>query len=197
MISPTGHGRGGAAFCAVLLGAWLAWVAAPVPAWGDDGRINSVEVTQDEDGVSVSARLSGRIPNKVVREIRQGVPKDLFYTVTLNRRHRNWFDEELVASTVQYTIKYDTLEGRYHIHRIAPDGETSDQVVATYTAAVEAIFQISGVHLERPSLPGDYYVRVKAEMRSVRLPLYLDYVFFFIPILEFETPWSQSVHVVR
>lgn len=162
--------------------------------WAADGRITGLDVARKSNTVVVSADLTARFPKKVVREIRRGVPKDLFYTVTLNRRHRRFFDEELVARTVRFTIKYDTLESRFHIRREDPDGKVEDQVFPTWAAAVEAVSSIRGVHMDIPAGPPKsvHYVRVRAEMRQAHLPLYLNYVFFFIPILEFETPWARS-----
>jgi len=178
---------GAAALC--LLGLAL----APARALAE-GRIDRVEVTRTDDALRVSAHLGSGFPERVATQIRSGVPKDLFYTVAVYRRHRHWFDEELYSRTVEYTIKYDTLEGQYHIHRIDPDGAETETVVPDYAAAVETASTVDGVILPLPPPTGDagHYVSVKAEMRAVRLPLYLDYVFFFIPILEFETPWARS-----
>jgi hypothetical protein len=159
-----------------------------------EGRIRQLSVTREGDAVSVSAFLATGFPEHIAEQIKSGVPKDLFYTVSLRRRHRRWFDEELASRTVQYTIKFDTLEGRYHIRRIDPDGSGTEVVVPTYAAAVDLVSWIRGVTLPLPTEEkgAGHYVSVKAEMRAVRLPLYLDYVFFFIPILEFETPWARS-----
>jgi Domain of unknown function (DUF4390) len=143
--------------------------------------------------VTVSAHLSGGFPADIAEQIQNGVPKDLFYTVTLNRRHRNWFDEELASATVQFQIRYDTLAGRYTIRRIGPRRATHEQEVSDYADAVRAVSHIEGVRLILPKDAGDFtqYVSAKAEMRAVRMPL-LDYVFFFIPRLEFETPWART-----
>ncbi len=172
---------------------------APGISWAADGRITELDVARKGNTVVVSAGLTARFPKKVVKEIRRGVPKDLFYTVTLNRRHRRFFDEELVARTVRFTIKYDTLESRFHIRREDPDGAVTNEVFPTWAAAVEAVSRIRGVHMDIPAGPRNsvHYVRVRAEMRQVRLPLYLNYVFFFIPILEFETPWARSGSVEK
>jgi hypothetical protein len=182
-------GRGPAAVLALLcLALWPGLARA-------EGRVDQVQVTRAGGQVRVSAHLAGGFPEEVATEIRNGVPKDLFYTVAMNRHHRNWFDEELYSSTVEYTIKYDTLEGLYHIRRTDPDGAETESVVPSYPAAVDLVSRIQDVALDVPPRSGDasHYVSVKAEMRAVRLPLYLDYVFFFIPILEFETPWARSV----
>lgn len=175
----------------VCLGVAAAWPGAARAA----GRITDLEVTRQGDTVHVSAHLAGGFPGEVAEQIRNGVPKDLFYTVTMNRRHRRWFDEELFSRTVEYTIKFDTLEGRYHIRRTDPDGTRTETVVPDYDAALKMVSEIRDVTLTVPSESPEstHYVAVKAEMRAVRLPLYLDYVFFFIPIQEYETPWARSV----
>jgi len=178
-----------------LLAAAAALLAAAGPLWAAaEGRIDRVEVTPAAGEVRVSAHLAGGFPDEIAEQIQSGVPKDLFYTVTMNRRHRRWFDEELYGRTVSYAIKFDTLEGRYHIRRTDPDGSQDERVVPTYDAAVAMVSEIDGIALPLPPEAGDagHYVAVKAEMRAVRMPLYLDYVFFFIPMLQFETPWARS-----
>ncbi len=160
-------------------------------------RIGPVSVTRQQDAVLVNSTLEGGFPGEVVEQIRRGVPKDLFYTVTLKRRHRHFFDEEVAAITLQYTLKYDTLNSRYHIRRTDPDGAVTEQEVVTYAEALEVVSQVNGVSVTVPATVknGTLYAAVKAEMRAVRLPLYLNYVFFFIPILEFETPWARSANL--
>jgi len=190
---------------AVLLLAVLTLSALPATAFAapdspapdaptGEGRIDRVDVTREGRLVTVSAHLAGGFPPEIADQIQNGVPKDLFYTVTLNRRHRRWFDEELESATVRYQIKYDTLAGRYAIRRVGPDGEVREEQVADYAEAVRAVSQIEGVHLALPKDSPDYthYVSAKAEMRAVELPLYLDYVLFFIPRLEYETPWART-----
>jgi Domain of unknown function (DUF4390) len=177
----------------LALAGLLLWAA---PAWAE-GRIDRVDVARDGRMLAVGAHLAGGFPPEIADQIQNGVPKDLFYTVTLKRRHRNWFDEGLTDATVHYTIKYDTLAGRYRIRRFGADGEVSAREVETYADAVANVSTIEAVPL---TLPKDaegntHYVAVKAEMRAVKLPLLLDYVFFFIPRLEYETPWARSENV--
>lgn len=180
-------------FLAVLL--CLAW---SVPAMAG-GRIEVVSAVPEKGGVRVSVILHGGFPERVVAEIRRGVPKDLFYTLALKRRHRRFFDEEIAAVSVAFTIKFDTLQGRYHIHRVAPDGQETDYQVTTYPEALDVVSHVDDVRIEIPATTkrGVLYATAKAEMRAVQLPMYLDYVLFFIPILEFETPWARSPNLER
>ncbi|MFQ5507908.1 MAG: DUF4390 domain-containing protein [Leptospirillia bacterium] len=160
-----------------------------------EGRISKVVAEHREGGVQLSVELADGLPEEVAQEIKNGVPKELFYTISLRHPHRRWFDEDLGAWTVHYTIKHDTLEGRYHIRRTGINGdEAEEQVVPTFEAAMRVILRLKNVFLELPaaSLDSSDYLVVKAEMRAVKLPLHLDYVFFFFPVLEFETPWART-----
>jgi Domain of unknown function (DUF4390) len=168
--------------------------AAAAPARSEQGRIDRVGVTREGRLVTVAAHLAGGFPPEIAEQIKSGVPKDLFYTITLNRRHHRWFDEELQSATVQFQIKYDTLSGRYRVLRRGPEGELRGEDLDDYAAAVDAVSHVDGVRLELPKDSPEYthYVSAKAEMRAVELPLHLDYLFFFIPRLEYETPWARS-----
>lgn len=191
-VRPSGClSRTAAVGCAL---AGLVLWAAPARA---EGHIDRVDVARDGRDLTVGAHLAGGFPPEIADQIQSGVPKDLFYTVALRRRHRNWFDEALADATVRYTIKFDTLAGRYRIRRLGPDGVVSARVVETYADAVAGVSTIEGVPLTLPKDAEDnaHYVVVKAEMRAVKLPLILDYVFFFIPRLEYETPWARSANV--
>lgn len=183
-----------------LLWALLLCMAWQVPALAkDDGRIEVVSAVPEIGAVRVSTELHGGFPEQVVAEIRRGVPKDLFYTFALKRRHRRFFDEEVAAVSVTFTIKFDTLQGRYHIHRIDPDGQVTDYQATTYPEALSMVSHVDDVRIEIPPTAkyGVLYALAKAEMRAVKLPMYLDYALFFIPILEFETPWARSPNLER
>jgi len=164
-----------------------------------EGRIGTVLAVPEKGGVMVSATLEGGFPKEIVAELRRGVPKDLFYTVTLKRRHRRFFDEEVAARSVGFTIKYDTLQSRYRIQQTDPDGKVTEREVPTYAEALSIVSRIDQVHINIPpgGKTGVLYASVKAEMRAVKLPMYLNYVLFFIPILEFETPWARSPNLQR
>ena len=37
-----------------------------------------------------------------------------------------------------------------------------------------------------------YYVQIKAKLDKVRLPLHMEYVFFFVSLWDFETDWYRE-----
>jgi hypothetical protein len=48
-------------------------------------------------------------------------------------------------------------------------------------------FKIRSLSPLKPGIPA--YFRIKAELDPVRLPLHLEYLFFFVSLWDFETDW--------
>ncbi|MFZ5864039.1 MAG: DUF4390 domain-containing protein [Nitrospirota bacterium] len=180
--------------CALLLAALaaLALLAARPSAAAE--RIDHVTVAPRDGYLYVSAALTPGLASSTDEDLRKGLPKDLYYYLVLKQRQRNWFDEELVAVTVKYGLKYDLLKQEYVVSTRLPSG-TTHTVVRDFAAARELVSRVDHVpvaDVRRLSRRKTYVVSVKAEMKAPRLPLYLDYFFFFIPFLDITTEWRDS-----
>ena len=170
------------------------WIGLP-EGWAADERISDLTVTTSPQGeIFVSARLIQALQGKVANEIQHGVPKDLFYYVLLMKRQTAWFDEELLSKTIRHTLQYDVLKKQYRLYTRQETGETN-RTVENFQEMADLISKIDNVRIAAMRMiePNEtYYVRVKAQMRASRLPFYLKYLLFFIPVLELDTPWADS-----
>lgn len=153
----------------------------------------SVSVVSDSQ-IRFSAELIRWLSPDLESEIKNGIPKDLFYTIVLKKRLPVWFDEELQSKTIKHTIKYDVLKEQYQIttwengdkkEHVAHD---SDQLLSLISTLENVTMDLDH-HLKKRHT---YYVSIKAEVKASRLPFYLDYILFFIPVLELDTPWADS-----
>lgn len=157
-------------------------------------RIADLTVSIQPQEITVSAALINAMPDDVGEEIRQGISKDLYYYAVLKRKIPFWIDEELASATVRFRIRYDLVKKEFVVaHR---QGETETRRTAEQFADVRRLIsRIRGVTipLSIPLRRDDiYYVSVKAEMRSVKLPVYIEYVLFFLPTAQLTTPWTDS-----
>jgi hypothetical protein len=144
--------------------------------------------------IRVSAELIRWMNTDLESDIQNGIPKDLFYSIALNKRLAIWFDEELQIKTIKHTIKYDVLKGQYHV-TTWNDGNKREQVAHDLGQLMELISVVNNVKIDLDrglKSRHTYYVSVKAEVKASRLPFYLDYILFFIPVLELDTPWAHS-----
>lgn len=163
--------------------------------WPADERISDLTVkTAPQGEILVSARLLQAMRGNVVNDIQHGIPKDLFYYVLLMKRQAAWFDEELLSKTIKYTIQYDVLKKQYRV-TIRHETGATNRIVENFQELVDLISKIDNVKIAEMKMlkPKEtYYVSVKAQMKASRLPFYLKYLLFFIPVLELDTPWADS-----
>jgi len=171
----------------------LAW--NPPRAHAGDERIADLSATVIDNGtLTVSADLIRWYSRNLQEDLNNGIPKDLFYYILLKKRMPGWFDEEIFSKTIKHTIKYDVLKKQYSI-TTRSDGETVEKTVESFDEMSQLISRIDRVKIETSvSLKPrqTYYVSVKAEMRATKVPFYLEYILFFIPALELDTPWADS-----
>ncbi len=180
-----------AAAAAVL----LAFRLLAAPAWAGNERIaNLTTAVQNNAEATVTAELIHWLTPKLQEDLQNGIPKDLFFYILIKKRQAGWFDEEIAAKTIRHTIKYDTLTKQYQI--TTRDGDNTIQKVTDRLEDVsDLISKLQNVKIttqKRLRLRRTYYISVKAEMRATQVPFYLEYILFFIPVLELDTPWADS-----
>ena len=158
-------------------------------------RVSDLTVkTAPKGEILVSASLLQPMQGNTANDIQHGIPKDLFYYVLLMKRQPAWFDEELFAKTIKYTIQYDVLKKQYRVH-IRYETDATNSIVDSFQEMADLISKIDNVKIADVKMlkPKEtYYVRVKAQMKANRLPFYLRYILFFVPVLELDTPWADS-----
>jgi len=177
----------------VLIG--FLWLFSIQLAYAGKERVAGLTVTVTSNTeIQISAEMIRWIQNTLLEDIENGIQKDLFYTIILKKRIPFWYDEDMETQTIKHTFKFDVLKKQYII-KTTQLGETKQQIKETTPEVLELISKINNVKLtlERSlKKRHTYYISVKAEMRSSRLPFYLDYILFFIPSLELDTPWANS-----
>jgi len=162
--------------------------AADVP------RIANVQAEIVDRHVVASAELLSGFQPDTLRDLHNGIPKEFYYYVVLNRKYKNWIDEEVYEKTIRHTVRYDTLKKQYTV--VKQDfGQRTEEVYDDFEAVRQAVSRIArSVLLPVDRLRPDhrYYLGVKAQMKVAKLPVYLEYFLFFIPVLEMDTPWAYS-----
>jgi Domain of unknown function (DUF4390) len=179
----------------ISLLAAVAYLRGVGPAYAAEEAIARLTATVINAGeVAVSAQLIRWYNPALQEDLSNGIPKDLYYYILLKKRQPAWFDEEIVSKTIKQTIKYDVLKKQYSI-TTREDGQTTQKTVESFEEMSDLISRIDRVKIitkKRMKARQTYYISVKAEMRATNVPFYLEYILFFIPALELDTPWADS-----
>ena len=75
------------------------------------------------------------------------------------------------------------------------EGDKNFEQFRNFAMAKRAMSDLNGIAIapmKKLTRNSKYYVRVKAELDKVRLPLHMEYVFFFVSLWDFETDWYKE-----
>lgn len=172
------------AFGLLLLG-MASWAHAENP------QIRDVMINVDSEKVLVYAKVTNCFTKEMDAAILAGVPTTFTFYLNLYQERTFWWDEKLSAITVRHTVKYDGIKKQFYLSvDDRPQAHFQD-----FESAKIAMAELNGIFLaqmrdlkkERPA-----YVTIKAKLDKVRLPMYLEYVLFFVSLWDFETDWHRK-----
>jgi len=147
--------------------------------------------------VVVYARVTNCFTRDMESAILAGVPTQFTFLVDLYQKRIHWFDKKISRLVITHTIKYDSVKKTFNVSSSNGQEPIGFQ---DFDSAKRAMADLNGVviapirHLEKDKT---YSVSVKAKMDKVRLPLHMEYVFFFISLWDFETDWYRQEFVYR
>jgi hypothetical protein len=167
------------------------FVAFPASCAAGEASI-SCFVTNDAINLKVYARLTNCFTKEMEAAILAGVPTTFTFVIELYQERAFWPDKKLALSTVSHTIKYDNVK---RIFVVFSDREKEPTSFQDYQDAKRAMADLNGFSVAPlNSLKRNeyYYIRMKAKLDKVRLPFNMEYVFFFVSLWDFETPWHRE-----
>lgn len=156
--------------------------------------ITDIDVSRSNNELLVTAAYKGGFTPEIKQEIINGVGRELFYYIVLQRVIPKWIDEEKISKTIKYTLKYDILKKQFHTVRIIGNNR-EERVFESYNEMTEWVSKIDRVSITPINtlrMNHEYYVSIKAEIKAGELPFLLRYLLFFIPYSEFSTGWINS-----
>jgi hypothetical protein len=165
--------------------------AYPDPVCADEATINCF-ATNDAISLKVYARVTDCFTKDMNAAILAGVPTTFTFLIELYQVRPLWLDKNLVRLTISHTIKYDNVKRIFYVYTGNDTGPTSFQ---DYESAKRAMADVNGISImPMNSLKRNeyYYIRAKAKLDKVRLPLHMEYVFIFVSLWDFETDWYRE-----
>lgn len=176
----------------VLAAAVLCLGFFPSEARGDTGKaaIEDIVVTNTRDSLLVYFTVTNCFTDEMVRAIENGIPTSFLFFIKLYRKRSLWWDKEIASLTITHEIKYDNLRRVYAVKR--SDDEEAAVQVTDFEQAKKLMSEIVAVKLADLSIlerGNRYRVSMMVEMDKIQLPFPLHYIFFFVRLWDFKTPW--------
>jgi hypothetical protein len=166
----------------------LIWIL-PVAAFAQKASIRDVLVKAGDGTWKVSFSVDNCFPEKMQEAIQNGIPATFVFYLQVYQVKSWWRDQKLVSLPFQHTIQYSPIRGEYQV----TFGEKGmSRVTRNFEEAKRWMANVQEVEIKAPleMKPGSLtYLRIKAELDPVKLPLHLEYLFFFVSLWDFETDW--------
>ena len=179
--------------CALHVAVCLVFLfCTPVKTHAQDAGISDILITNTPENVLIYFRVTHCFTSEMEEAILAGIPTTFTFTVELYQERNYWTDKKIALQEIKHTVKYDTVKKIFYV-AFTESGDRVEQFT-DFTKAQTAMSDVNGVSvapLTQLSKNHRYYLRVKAELDAVRLPLHLEYVFFFVSLWDFETDWYQ------
>ena len=121
-----------------------------------------------------------------------GVPTTFTFFVDLYQERSRWLDKKIDSLVVRHTIKYDNVKRLFYV---STNGNKEYVSFHDLESAKRAMADLNGAAvtpLKALKRNEYYYILLKAKLDKVRLPLNMEYIFFFVSLWDFETDWARG-----
>lgn len=156
--------------------------------------IQDIVVSGEKNEVRLSSVLKGDIDDDITETIKSGIPIAFTYYVELHRKKAVWFDTMVLSKTIKNTVKYDNLKKEYKLTQ-AVDQEIKESMSKDIHKVKQWMRRLSKVKIagyNELEYDKTYYLKVKAELKSIKFIFPLNYVLFFFSFFDEDTSWHNS-----
>ncbi|MCF8035990.1 MAG: DUF4390 domain-containing protein [Desulfobacteraceae bacterium] len=178
---------------AIMLAAAIATVLLPASLRAQEARIEDMVVSNNRDDLLLFVKVEGAFTEKMRQAVLNGIPTSFSFIVRLKKINSFILPDSTVAERkVTHTIKYENLKKRFTVKRSWEDNRalTTDsfEEARKWMSEIKSLAVAPMKKLEEGKR---YRLSAKAELDKVELPFYLNYVFFFVSLWDFETDWHE------
>ena len=152
--------------------------------------LSDIIVTNTREHLLVYFNVKNCFTEDMNRAIMNGILTKFTFIVKLYEVRNIAFDRKIADIRLAHTIEYNTLKNEFNLSVPEQNNrkiKTKDFDEAKTLMADVVALKVARLHkLKRGH---HYQLRLKAELDKIELPFYLNYVFFFLSLWDFETDW--------
>jgi hypothetical protein len=164
----------------------------PLSTYSRDAKIADIVVTTSGENVVVYARGINCFTKKMESAILAGVPTTFTFLLDVYQERKNWFDEKISSVVVKQTIKYDNVKKYFSLSSTGSQKESEFQEFDEAKKAMSELDGITVASVKDLQKDQSYYVRIKVKLDTIRLPMHMEYILFFVSLWDFETDWHRQ-----
>ncbi len=179
-------------FCFLFLAILFAFV--PICFSENRAEISDIKIDKAGKDLEASFRLEDCFNSKMEEAVLNGVPTTFRIIVAIEKPSLMLVRSHILDFTLEHTIRYNRLNNEFQVH--LPEHPQKILVTGNFDEAKKWMSSVDRL----PIIPTcwlqkdqQYYLRVKAELSKVELPLFFRYILFWVSLWDFETDWHTVV----
>jgi hypothetical protein len=164
----------------------------PMKAQALEPKMADILITNNTENVLLYARLVNGFKPDMELAILAGITATFTLQLEVYQVRSFVWDKKITSYEIKRTIKYDNLKKTF---RVYTNGNTQSVIFSDFESAQKSMADFNGiiaVPLASLVRGKNYYLLIKVKMDKVRLPLNMEYVFFFVSFWDFETAWERQ-----
>lgn len=164
----------------------------PFSAFCQKAAIKDVNVKERNGAWKVTFSVENCFTEKMEEAIQSGIRTTFTFYVDLCQRRTWWKDRKMASVEFRHSVLYHPIQKVYQV-KLGEDH--SSLSVSSLEEAKRLMSRVKEVEIRSSSPPEPRtpaYFQIKAELDPVRLPLHLEYLFFFVSLWDFETSWHRE-----
>lgn len=169
------------------------FLLVPFKSYCMEAKIADFLVTNTDDDVLVYFSVTNCFTKDMEEAVLAGIPATFTFLLELYQEREHLWDKRESSLEIKHTIKYDNLKKIFYVSFAEKEG--NPVAFSDFDEAKRAMADLNGIvttPLKLLKRDKQYYIKVKAQLDKVRLPLRMEYVFFFVSMWDFETDWYRQ-----
>jgi len=153
-------------------------------------KISDLQVTSRQEDMLLFLNVDGAFDKQLNEAVHNGVPAIFSFIIELSLDQGIFRSKTILELSVTHTLKYNAMKNNYTVRRSWEDNRplTTDvyEDAKKWMSEIENLRLLPLSHLQKGER---YMVRSKVMLDKATLP-FLNYIFFFISLWDFESDWQ-------
>jgi hypothetical protein len=157
-------------------------------------QLSDIIVTNTRDYLLSYFNVKDCFTEEMNKAILNGISTKFTFIVKLYEIRNTWFDRKIADIRLTHNIEYNTLKNEFSL--FLPEQNSKKVKTKDFDGAKKLMAEVVAlkvVRLDKLKRGLHYQLRMKAELDKIELPFYLNYVFFFLSLWDFETDWYSVI----
>ncbi len=161
---------------------------------GAKATLKRIQAIKNNKTIILNTTLEGAFSPDITDAISSGAPTRFRFLFHLMKKRGFWMDKKVKEFTVHNTVIYDVLKKEYLVTRSFPGGLEDSFTTEDWDEMAQWMSELKSVRLNVPELQDkrdEYYLKIRAEMKCIKIPFPLNYLLAFVSLWNFDTPWVK------